>query len=61
MKKLLLSGAAAVALAIASTPAMADTGDGVIDLDVGGYFKAYGVYANHDDDFGGVGIGANPP
>lgn len=45
MKKLLLSGAAAVALAIASTPAMADTGDGVIDLDVGGYFKAYGVYA----------------
>ena len=44
MKKLLLSGAAAAALAFASTPAMASS-DGVIDLEVGGFFKAYGVFA----------------
>ena len=55
MKKVLLSGAAAAALAFASTPAMA--GDGVIDLELGGFFKAYGVYADYDDDFGGVGAG----
>ena len=58
MKKLLLSGAAAAALAFASTPAMASS-DGVIDLEVGGFFKAYGVFADHDDDFGGVGVGAD--
>lgn len=53
MKKVLLSGAAAAALMLASTPAMAD--DGVIDLELGGFFKAYGVFTDHDDDFGGVG------
>lgn len=43
MKKLLL-GTAAVGLAFAAAPAYAD-----IDLDLGGYVKAYGVFADQED------------
>ena len=57
MKKLLLSGVAAAAIAFAATPAQAD--DGVIDLELGGFFKGYALYVDHDDDFGGAGEGAD--
>ena len=43
MKKLLL-GTAAVGLALAATPAHA-----AIDLELGGWFKGYGVYTDQDD------------
>lgn len=43
MKKLLLS-TAAVGLVFAAAPASAE-----INLDIGGYFKGYGVYADHDE------------
>jgi hypothetical protein len=43
MKKLLLS-TAAVGLVFAAAPASAE-----IDLNLGGYFKGYGVYADHDE------------
>jgi len=44
MKKLLL-GTAAVGLALSAAPAHA-----AIDLDIGGYFKGYGVYTDQDDE-----------
>ena len=44
MKKLLL-GTAAVGLAFTAMPAHAD-----IDLDVGGYFKGYGVFVDQDEN-----------
>lgn len=43
MKKLLL-GTAAVALAFTAAPAQAE-----IELDLGGFFKAYGVFADQDE------------
>lgn len=43
MKKLLL-GTAAVGLALSATPAHA-----AIDLELGGWFKGYGVYTDQDD------------
>lgn len=46
MKKLLCS-AAVVGLALAATPAKASDG---VKLDLGGFFKGYGMYTNQDDD-----------
>ncbi len=47
MKKLLCSAAVCGLAAFAATPAQA--GDG-LTLDVGGFFKGYGVYTDQDDD-----------
>ncbi|MDH5722169.1 MAG: porin [Alphaproteobacteria bacterium] len=47
MKKLLLASVAVSGLALASAPAYAD-----IDLDVGGYFKGYGVFVDQDETAG---------
>ncbi len=47
MKKLLLAGVAVSGLAFAIPAAHAD-----IDLDVGGYFKGYGVFVNQDENTG---------
>lgn len=51
MKKLLCS-AAIIALAVAATPAQAAS-DG-LSLDIGGFFKGYGMYTDEDDDNGAV-------
>ena len=45
MKKLLLSSAALCGLAMIATPASAG-----IDLELGGFFKGYGMYVDQDDD-----------
>ncbi len=55
MKKLLCS-AAVIGLAIAATPAQAEDG---LTLDVGGYFKGYGIYTDLDDENGAAGTGEN--
>ncbi|MCA9327830.1 porin, partial [Candidatus Saccharibacteria bacterium] len=47
MKKLLLASVAASGLAFAAAPAHAD-----IDLELGGYFKGYGVYVSQDESAG---------
>lgn len=44
MKKVLLAGTALLGMAVASTPAAAQ-----IDLDVGGFTRFYGVYADNDE------------
>lgn len=49
MKKLLLASVAISGLAFASAPAYAD-----IDLELGGYFKGYGVYVDQDEDAAAV-------
>lgn len=43
MKKVLLAGTALVGLALASAPAKAE-----VKLDLGGFFRGYGVYADSD-------------
>lgn len=48
MKKLLLSTAAVVGLATVATPALAQ-----VQLELGGYFKGYGVWIDQDDEIGG--------
>jgi predicted porin len=47
MKKLLLASVAISGLAFAAAPAYAD-----IDLELGGYFKGYGVYVDQDETAG---------
>lgn len=51
MKKVLLAGTALLGLAAVSSPAAAE-----VNLDLGGYFRGYGVYADNDE-VGGVGVG----
>ncbi len=53
MKKLLLS-TAAIGLVFAATPAYAD-----IDLNVGGYFKGYTVFSDHDEGPGAADTDSN--
>jgi hypothetical protein len=48
MKKVLLAGTALVGALVAS-PANAE-----LELGLGGHFRAYGVYVDHDDDYGGA-------
>jgi predicted porin len=45
MKKVLLSSVAVIGLASLATPAAAQ-----VKLDLGGYFKGYGMYTSQDDD-----------
>ncbi len=47
MKKLLLASVAVSGLAMAAAPAHAD-----VDLEVGGYFKGYGVFIDQDETTG---------
>lgn len=47
MKKVLLSSVAVIGLASLATPAAAQ-----VKLDIGGYFKGYGVYTSQDEDSG---------
>jgi len=47
MKKLLLASVAISGLAMASAPAMAE-----VELEVGGYFKGYGVFIDQDETTG---------
>lgn len=47
MKKVLLAGTALLGLAAISTPAAAE-----VNLDLGGYFRGYGVYADNDEPAG---------
>ena len=44
MKKVLLAGTALLGLAAISSPAAAE-----VNLDLGGYFRGYGVYADNDE------------
>lgn len=44
MKKVLLAGTALLGLAAVSSPAAAE-----VNLDLGGYFRGYGVYADNDE------------
>lgn len=54
MKKVLLASTA-IAIGIISAPAQAN-----LDLGLGGHFRAYGVFVDHDSDYGGaVGAGAS--
>ncbi len=46
MRKVLLSSAAVCGLALAATPAFAEDG---LKLDVGGWFKGYGVFIDQDE------------
>lgn len=50
MKKVLLSTAAVAGLAMIATPAAAQ-----VQLELGGYFKGYGMYTDQDDDPGVAG------
>ena len=47
MKKVLLAGTALLGVAFLSTPASAE-----LKLDLGGYFRGYGVYADNDEPAG---------
>lgn len=49
MKKVLLAGTALLGVAFASAPAAAE-----INLDLGGYFRGYGVYADNDEPAGSL-------
>jgi outer membrane protein OmpU len=49
MKKLLLSTVAVAAMTVAA-PAFAGSDDSGVKLDVGGYFKGYGVYVDSDTE-----------
>lgn len=49
MKKVLLSTVAVAGLAMVATPASAQ-----VQLELGGYFKGYGMYTDQDDDNGNV-------
>lgn len=51
MKKVLLAGTALLGLAAVSSPAAAE-----VNLDLGGYFRGYGVYADNDE-VGTAGVG----
>lgn len=48
MRKLLLAGTAIVGVALMTSPAKAE-----LKLDLGGYFRGYGVWADNDEDAGG--------
>ena len=49
MKKVLLAGTALLGLALTSAPASAE-----LNLDLGGYFRGYGVYADDDASVAGT-------
>lgn len=55
MKKLFLCGSALAGLMLASAPASADG----LNMQVGGFFRGYGVYTDHDDNFVATGASDN--
>ena len=54
MKKLLCSAAVIGLAVVAANPAQAEDG---LTLDVGGYFKGYGMYTDQDDEPVAAGVG----